>query len=133
MNRKKILMNEKHILRLVMLSAGETIKSVAEKVGIKGVALSNQLSRPDSTMTLTSVYTLLDAMGYEIVVRKKKANKDDPEYVLSEIDSADDTEWRKKVAIAKADEEVRRIEMESEKCSAIRSEMKPPSSKRTAH
>ena len=126
MVRKKLLMNEKHILRLIMISAGETIKSVANKVGIKGTALSNQLSRPESTMTLTSVYTLLDAMGYEIVVRKRKASKDSAEYVLTEIDSVDDAAWKKKIAIAKADEEVRRIESETVNCGTIRSEMKPP-------
>ena len=126
MVRKKLLMNEKHILRLIMISAGETIKSVANKVGIKGTALSNQLSRPESTMTLTSVYTLLDAMGYEIVVRKKKAGKDSAEYVLTEIDSVDDAAWKKKIAIAKADEEVRRIESETANYGTIRSEMKPP-------
>ena len=126
MVRKKLLMNEKHILRLIMISAGETIKSVADKVGIKGTALSNQLSRPESTMTLTSVYTLLDAMGYEIVVRKKNAKKEDATYILREIDSDADIAWKKHVAIAKAKEEVRRIESESENIAAIKSEMKPP-------
>lgn len=126
MTRKKLLMNEKHILRLAMIAAGETIKSAASKAGIKGNALSNQLGRPDSTMTLTSIYALLDAMGYEIVVRKKNAKKNDAEYVISAIDDAADAEWRKSITLAKAQADVRKIESESAQVAAIKSEMKPP-------
>ena len=75
MNRKKILMNEKRIIRIAIAGSGNTIKSAAEKAGIKNVSLSNQLGNADSTMTLTSVYALLNGLGYEIVVRKKVLKK----------------------------------------------------------
>jgi hypothetical protein len=86
MARKKIIMNEKRIIRIAIASSGNTIKSAAEKAGIKGISLSNQLGNLESTMTLTSVYSLLDAIGFEIVVRKKGERESTQEYVLSEID-----------------------------------------------
>lgn len=100
MTRKKIIMNEKRIIRIAIASSGNTIKSAAEKAGIKGISLSNQLGNLESTMTLTSVYSLLDAIGFEIVVRKKGERESTQEYVLSEIDT--EKEWDQKSEEKKA-------------------------------
>ena len=100
MTRKKIIMNEKRIIRIAIASSGNTIKSAAEKAGIKGISLSNQLGNLESTMTLTSVYSLLDAIGFEIVVRKKGERGSTQEYTLSEIDL--EKEWDQKSEEKKA-------------------------------
>lgn len=100
MTRKKIIMNEKRIIRIAIASSGNTIKSAAEKAGIKGISLSNQLGNLESTMTLTSVYSLLDAIGFEIVVRKKGERGRTQEYTLSEIDP--EKEWDQKSEEKKA-------------------------------
>ncbi len=108
---KKEVLNEKHIIRLALIESRSAIKDVAEKLGIKGTTISNQLGRKDSTMTLTSFFSILDALGYEIVVRKKEKHKN--EYNLENI--CDSTaEWDKKVIQARVDEEIRQIDEKAE-------------------
>lgn len=119
---KKLNLNEKHIIRLAMLASDNNIKSLAEKIGVKANALSNQLSRPDSTMTLTSIFAALDAMGFDIVARERNG---DAEYTIEDI-SESSSEWEKKLAIEQANATVRRIEAHDEQTKAIKSEMKPP-------
>ena len=81
---KRITLNEKQIIRATMAKSGTTIKAAAETIEVKANAIANQLSRADSTMTLTSVYALLNAMGFEIVVRDKNSKYGGVEYVLGE-------------------------------------------------
>lgn len=81
---KKIALNEKQIIRAAMATSGTTIKAAAETIEVKANAIANQLGRADSTMTLTSVYALLNAMGFEIVVRDKDGKRGGVEYVLGE-------------------------------------------------
>lgn len=81
---KKLLLNEKQIIRAAMKVAGKMQKTVSEEVGISANALKNQLIRADSTMTLTSVYALLNAMGFELVVRDKSGKFGGVEYIVGE-------------------------------------------------
>lgn len=125
---KKILMNEKHIIRLAMEISGETPKTVSPKIGITSNSFNNQLGRPDSTMTLTSVFAALRAMGFEIVVRDENGKYGNVEYVIAEVDETD-PEWKKRAAQEQADAKKRRIDYESEIVASIRTGMKPPSTK----
>lgn len=107
---KKEILNEKHIIRIALIESRAVIKNVAEKIGIKGRTISNQLVRKDSTMTLTSFFSILDVLGYEIVVRKKENHEN--EYILENI-CGSSAEWDKKVIQARVDEEMRIIDEKS--------------------
>ena len=84
MSGKKVTLNEKQIIRAALTVSNSTIKGTAEKIGTKANAIANQLGRTDSTMTLTSVYAMLDALGFELVVRDKDACYGGKEYIVSE-------------------------------------------------
>ena len=77
-------LNEKQIIRAALTASGRTQKSVAEGIGINPNTLKNQLCRPENTMTLMSVYKLLNEMGFEIVVRDKGGQYGGKEYTVSE-------------------------------------------------
>jgi hypothetical protein len=109
MPKNKILMNEKHIIRMCLTICGLTLKSVSERIGVKANALANQLGRPDSTMTLTSVFTLADAMGFEIVVRDKDKQYGGVEYILSERPESD-SEWEKQMIKEQAEASIMRVD-----------------------
>lgn len=109
MPKNKILMNEKHIIRMCLTICGLTLKSVSERIGVKANALANQLGRPDSTMTLTSVFTLVDAMGFEIVVRDKDKQYGGVEYILSERPESD-SEWEKQMIKEQAEASIIRVD-----------------------
>lgn len=81
-------LNEKQIIRAALTVSDTTQKSVSESIGINPNTLKNQLCRPDNTMTLISVYRLLNAMGFEIVVRDKDNRYGGKEYIVSEDTSA---------------------------------------------
>lgn len=108
---KKEVLNEKHIIRIALIESRSAIKAVAEKLGIKGTTISNQLGRKDSTLTLTTFFSILDVLGYEIVVRKKE--NPDSEYKLENICNST-AEWDKKVVQARVDEEIRQIDEKAE-------------------
>ncbi len=84
MPRKTVMLNEKQILRSAMERGGFSQGKAAELAGITRNAFNCQLGRQGSTMTLTSVYALLNAMGFEIVVRDKEGKFGGVEYVLAE-------------------------------------------------
>lgn len=109
MAKKRITMNEKHIVRIALALSGDTIKTAGEKTGIHPNVLSSQLNRYGSTMTLTSLYSLLNAIGFEIVVRDKDKQYGGKEFVFSDI-SESSSEWDKILAIEKASAEIRKIE-----------------------
>lgn len=121
MPRNKILMNEKHIIRMCLTLCGETLKSVAEKVGIKPNALANQLGRPDCTMTLTSVFALLDAMGFEIVIRDKDKKYGGVEYALTERPESD-MEWEKQMVAEQAAASIQRIDIQNASIEKLKSD-----------
>ena len=122
--RKKIIMNEKHVIRCAMTISGETAKTLSLKIGISATSFYNQLLRTESTMTLTSVLAALREMGFEIVVRDENGRYGGVEYVIKEIEP-DSPEWMKQAAKEKGEAEVRRIECESKAASAAAAETKP--------
>ena len=124
MPKNKILMNEKHIIRMCLTICGLTLKSVAERIGVKANALANQLGRPESTMTLTSVFALVDAMGFEIVIRDKDKQYGGVEYILSERPESD-SEWEKQMIKEQAEASIKRVDNQTinEIKSEIASEM----------
>ena len=121
MHRNKILMNEKHIIRMCLTLCGETLKSVAEKVGIKPNALANQLGRHDSTMTLTSIFALLDAMGFEIVIRDKDKKYGGVEYALTERPEYN-MEWEKQMVAEQAAASIHRIDIQNASIEKLKAE-----------
>lgn len=106
MSGKKIIMNEKHVIRCVMTLCGESLKHISSAIGISAGAFSAQLGRTDSTMTLTSVFAALRAMGFEVVVRDKDGKHGGIEYIIDEIEP-DSPKWIKQAAAEKADAEIR--------------------------
>jgi hypothetical protein len=109
MAKKKISMNEKYIVRIAMALSNNTIKTTAEKTGIHPNVISSQLNRFESTMTLTSLFSILDAIGFEIVVRDKDKQYGGKEYVFSEI-SGSSVEWEKMLISEKTNAEMKRID-----------------------
>ena len=101
-------LNEKQIIRAALTVSDMTQKSVSESIGINPATLKNQLGRPDNTMTLISVFRILTAMGFEIVVRDKDACYGGKEYVVSEDTSPIEAEKYAPIV------------------DVIKSEMKPP-------
>lgn len=116
---KTLMLNEKQILRSAMTKSGFSQGKAAESAGITRNAFNCQLARQNSTMTLTSVYALLDAMGFEIVVRDKDGKYGGVEYVIDE--NRDSIETERYVS----DEEKSRIEkIKAENAAAMRESMK---------
>lgn len=104
----KIIMNEKQIIKLAMIESGESLKSLSDKVGVNYKAIANQLRRQDSTLTLSSFYTLLNAMGFEITIKPKSEKHDSDEYVLRERTESS-AEWEKITAIELAEAKFKKI------------------------
>lgn len=78
-------MNEKQIIRAVLKREGKTQTEISKEVGLSERSVGTMLCRPN-TLSLGNVYGLLNALGYEIVVRPKdKANE--IEFVISEDNS----------------------------------------------
>lgn len=78
-------MNEKQIIRAVLKREGKTQTEISKEVGLSERSVGTMLCRPN-TLSLWNVYGLLNALGYEIVVRPKdRANE--VEFVISEDDS----------------------------------------------
>ena len=69
MGGKAMRLNEKQIMRQIMSAHGVTLKDAAAKVGVSAQALANQFNRADSTMTMTSLYSLCGALGCKLIVR----------------------------------------------------------------
>lgn len=122
MAKKKIAMNEKHIVRIAMALSGDTIKTAGEKTGIHPNVLSSQLNRFESTMTLTSLYSVLNAIGFEIVVRDKDGRYGGKEFKFSDI-SESSAEWDKMLAMEKANAEIRKIDEQSNAMQAEKTEI----------
>ena len=122
MAKKKITMNEKHIVRIAMALSGDTIKTAGEKTGIHPNVLSSQLNRFESTMTLTSLYSVLNAIGFEIVVRDKDGRYGGKEFKFSDI-SESSAEWDKMLAMEKANAEIRKIDEQSNAMQAEKTEI----------
>lgn len=83
MANNEMRLNEKQIIRAALNISGKTQKAVSEQIGINPATLKNQLCRPESTMSLTSVYKLLTAMGFEIVIRDKGGAYGGQEFTIS--------------------------------------------------
>lgn len=122
MAKKRITMNEKHIVRIAMALSGDTIKTAGEKTGIHPNVLSSQLNRFDSTMTLTSLYAVLNAIGFEIVVKDKDGRYGGKELKFSDI-SESSAEWDKMLAMEKANAEIRKIDEQSNAMQAEQAEI----------
>ena len=64
-------MNEKEIIRAAMAAGNITQKELAEELGMAGQqSIGNMLSRKNS-MRLDNFVKMLNAMGYDVVVKKK--------------------------------------------------------------
>lgn len=64
-------MNEKEIIRAAMAAGNITQKELAEELGMVGQqSIGNMLSRKNS-MRLDNFVKMLNAMGYDVVVKKK--------------------------------------------------------------
>lgn len=64
-------MNEKEIIRAAMAAGSITQKELAEELGMAGQqSIGNMLSRKNS-MRLDNFVKMLNAMGYDVVVKKK--------------------------------------------------------------
>ncbi len=64
-------MNDKDIVRAVMSEEKITQKELAKALGLVGQqSIGNMLSRQNS-MRLDNFVKMLDAMGYQVVVKKK--------------------------------------------------------------
>lgn len=97
----RITLNEKHILKLSMKRSGNTVSSLAEKVGVKEISLANQIRRIEYTLSLSTMYQLLDAIGFEMVVRDKDGQYGGVEYIIKAIEE-NDAEWIKQAALESA-------------------------------
>ena len=90
MSTNKNLLNEKLLIKAAMAESGESVKSLANKMGISVTAIYSQVNRRDSIMSLTSVFNMLDAMGFELVMRDREGKYGGVEYTLKERTESDD-------------------------------------------
>lgn len=90
MSTNKSLLNEKLLIKAAMAESGESVKSLANKMGISATAIYSQVNRRDSIMSLTSVFNMLDAMGFELVMRDRGGKYGGVEYMLKERTESDD-------------------------------------------
>ena len=109
---KPTKLNEKQIVKAALERRGMSQKSFASAIGVDSKVLTNQLNQ-SAIINLGTLYALLNALGYEIVVREKDAKNAKQEFVISE-----NTE---PIVVDTGMEEV---------VEKIRSEMKPPESRK---
>lgn len=112
--KRRIRLNEKHVIRLAMIISGQTAKDVAEKVGVVPTTIYAQLGRGECTMSMESVYKILDVMGFELVVRDKAGRFGCITFPIAEI-PADKYEWKKIAAAEKIDAAAYRADIEGNK------------------
>lgn len=96
MAKEKHSLNEKHIIRLTMAITGETIKSLSEKVGVHPSTVTNMLNRADGTISLSSMYDMLTAMGFKIIIEDIDGKFGGVHYEIAEK-PASKVEWEKQV------------------------------------
>lgn len=110
MNKPKKL-NEKQIVKAALERRGMSQKSFASAIGVESKMLTNQLNQ-NATLNLSTLYALLNALGYEIVVREKDAKTAKQEFVVSDNTDSITVDDEREEVVAK-----------------IRASMKPPVSK----
>ena len=105
-------MNDKQLVKATLKRAGESQASLSAKLGYANkTSIATMLSRP-SDLRMSILFKMLDALGFEIVVRPK--NRDDKtEWLVTEDDAPIETE---------------RYIPQSE-IDAIKASMKPPAAK----
>ena len=80
-------MNEKNIITEAMKSCGWNQQLLAEKCGYKSQsAISNKVN--GKSLRVDTFAKILDAMGYEIVVKSKSSNSNKNQWKIS-IDEAE--------------------------------------------
>ena len=71
-----ILVNEKEIVKSLLKEIGWSQARLAEEAGFKRTTnVSGLLNDSTSGMRVDRLFTLLDAMGFEIVIRDKRNTK----------------------------------------------------------
>ena len=84
MQKRKTELNEKQIVKAALKSCGWTQKRLSQALGAENPKIvGNQLSR-DSTLTLTTLFAMLDAMGFEIEVHSKYPGMTKEKWILKQ-------------------------------------------------
>ena len=84
-------MNDKQLVKAALKRTGESQASLSAKLGYANkTSIATMLSRP-SDLRMSVLFKMLDALGFEIVVRPK--NRDDKtEWLVTEDDAPIETE-----------------------------------------
>ena len=84
-------MNDKQLVKAALKRSGESQAALSVKLGYANkTSIATMLSRP-SDLRMSVLFKMLDALGFEIVVRPK--NRDDKsEWIVSEDDAPIETE-----------------------------------------
>jgi hypothetical protein len=83
-------MNDKQIIRAAIKRKGESQAGLATKIGYKNkTSIATMLSRP-TELRLGVIFKMLDALGYDIVVRSRDT-RDEMEFVFADNEDAIET------------------------------------------
>lgn len=111
-------MNDKQLVKAALKRSGESQASLSAKLGYANkTSIATMLSRP-SDLRMSVLFKMLDALGFEIVVRPKNKN-DKSEWLVSEDDEPIETE---RYVSPEEQSEISRIK--SENAAAMREGMK---------
>lgn len=96
-------MNDKQLVKAALKRTGESQASLSAKLGYANkTSIATMLSRP-SDLRMNVLFRMLDALGFEIVIRPKN-HADKTEWLLLDDDSPIETElYAPEVERAKAD------------------------------
>lgn len=73
MNREEITGNDPtQIVRDILLQENLNQRELAEKMGVTRQNVSQMFNRNTVSMRYDSFYKMIEALGYEVVVRKKR-------------------------------------------------------------
>lgn len=77
-------MRDKDLVRKLTKKRGWSFEKLADEMGIKSVSVRGYLNRGTTSMRCDTFYKIMDALGYDIVIRNRY-NKREREYFLDDV------------------------------------------------
>ena len=81
-------MKDKDLVRRLTKKRGWSFEKLASEMGVKSISVRGYLNRGEHAMRCDTFYKIMDALGYDIVIRNRY-NKREREYFLDDTDDSE--------------------------------------------
>lgn len=81
---KEVDMRDKDLVRKLTKKRGWSFEKLGDEMGVKSVSVRGYLNRGTTSMRCDTFYKIMDALGYDIVIRNRY-NKREREYFLDDV------------------------------------------------